>query len=63
MSIRERLYPGSGQEETLRRHCSDARFVYNLGLEQRNLWSKERTAKIAYLTQARELAEARKAFS
>jgi hypothetical protein len=37
MITRERLYPGPGQEEILSRHCSDARFVYNLGLGQRNL--------------------------
>ena len=44
-------------------HCSKARFVYNLGLEQRNLWRKDRTARINYRTQAKELAEARQAFT
>ena len=44
-------------------HCSNARFVYNLGLEQRNLWRKDRTARINYRTQAKELAEARQAFT
>ena len=63
MSFRERLYPGLGQEEILSRRCSDARFVYNLGLEQRNLWHKVRTTKITYLTQAMELAEPRKTFT
>ena len=42
-------------------HCSNARFVYNLGLEQRNLWRKDRTARINYRTQAKELTEARQA--
>lgn len=63
MSIRQRLYPTPEVEQILRRHCDDARFVYNLGLEQRNLWQKERTQKITYLSQARELTEARNAFS
>ncbi len=63
MSIRQRLYPGPEHEGIVLRHCGDARFVCNLGLEQRNLWRKDRTAKINYLTQARELAELRGAFS
>ncbi len=63
MSVRQRLHPGPGQEEILSRHCSDARFVYNLGLEQRNLWRRNRITKVTYITQARELAEARKAFT
>jgi len=46
----------------LAKHCQDARSVYNLGLEQRNLWRRERVQKITYNTQARELAEVRKAF-
>ena len=49
--------------EILVRHCSNARFVYNLGLEQSNLWRKDRTAKINYLTQAKELTEARQGFT
>ena len=61
VSIRQRLYPTEDQAAQLYRHCSDARFIYNLGLEQRNLWRKDRTAKISYLTQARELAQARQA--
>ena len=62
MSIRERLYPQPSEEEILHRHCSDARFIYNLGLEQRNFWQPRRTQKINTATQMRELAEARKAF-
>jgi len=44
------------------KHCCDARFVYNLGLEQRNLWRGERVQKVNTVTQMRELAEVRKAF-
>ena len=63
MSIRRRLYPNLDNNEILVMHCSNARFVYNLGLEQRNLWRKDRTARINYRTQAKELAEARQAFT
>ena len=62
MSIRERLYPQPREEEILHRHCQDARFVYNLGLEQRNLWQPSRAQKINTATQMRELAQARKTF-
>ena len=62
MSVRQRLYPGPGQEEILSRHCSDARFVYNLGLEQRNLWRRDRTAKVTWSSQCKELAQARQEF-
>ena len=61
MSIRWRLYPNLDNNEILVMHCSNARFVYNLGLEQRNLWRRDRTARINYRTQAKELTEARQA--
>ena len=38
MSIRQRLCPDPESATWLAKHCSDSRFVYNLGLEQRNLW-------------------------
>jgi putative transposase len=38
MSIRQRLYPSPSDLPILTRHCADARFVWNLGLEQRNFW-------------------------
>ena len=62
-SIRQRLYPNLDNNEILLKYRSDARFVYNLGLERSNLWCKDITAKINYLTQAKELAEARQAFT
>ncbi len=49
--------------EFLLKHRPNGRFVYNLGLEQSNLWRKDRTAKINYLTQTKELAEARQGFT
>ncbi|MDA8270889.1 MAG: helix-turn-helix domain-containing protein, partial [Actinomycetota bacterium] len=62
MSIRQRLYPDPSNIPMLTKHCQDARFVYNLGLEQRNLWRRGRLARINTATQMRELAEARKTF-
>lgn len=63
MSIRQRLHPNSDNQEILVKHCSDARYVYNLGLEQRNFWQPSHTARVNTATQMRELAEARKAFT
>ena len=60
MSIRERLYLKEEERPTLIRHCSDARYVWNLALEQRNLWVRCRREKITYNSQAHELAELRK---
>ncbi|CAG4915003.1 transposase [Acidithrix sp. C25] len=60
MSIRERLYPRDEELPILVQHCSDARFVWNLGLEQRNLWVTGRSQKITYNTQAKELTQSRK---
>ena len=63
MSVRERLYPTAGQAVALTHHCADARYVWNLGLEQRNMWSgydQSRKPKFNVATQMRELAQARK---
>ncbi len=61
MSIRQRLYPDPSTIPMLAKHCQDARTVWNLGLEQRNLWQPNRAQKINYISQAHELTEARKA--
>ena len=60
MSIRERLYPGEQELSVLVRHCADARYVWNLALEQRNLWVRGRSQKITCNNQMNELTEARK---
>ena len=63
MSIRERLYPGQDAAPVLVRHCADARYVWNLGLEQRSFWSRERAGrlpKLGAVEQASDLAHARK---
>ncbi len=62
VSISQRLYPDSNVTPALLKRCFDARFVYNLGLEERNLWHEARSQKITCPIQAKELAEARKAF-
>ena len=62
MSISQRLYPTPAQETILKRHCADSRFVYNLGLEQRNLYSKNLGPTPNYNEQSRQLTEARAEF-
>jgi len=61
MSIRQRLCPDPESATWLAKHCSDSRFVYNLGLEQRNLWQRHRAARITTVSRQKELAEARQA--
>jgi len=58
VSIRERLYPSRESERVLARHCADARYVYNLGLEQRSFWRRG-MASISVYDQKRSLTEAR----
>ena len=64
MSIVQRLYAQPAQVEVMDAHVRDARFIYNLGLEQRSMWSETKrhyAQKANMATQMRELAEARKA--
>jgi hypothetical protein len=42
-------------------HCAQARFVWNLGLEQRLMWRPGRPATPGYVAQAGQLTEARRA--
>ncbi len=60
MSIRQRIYPDQASAALMARHCADARYVWNLGLEQRNLWVRHRTGRISSVTQQKELTEVRK---
>jgi putative transposase len=62
VSISQRLYPTPAQELVLKRHCADSRFVYNLGLEQRNLYRPNFGPTPNYNEQSRQLTEARAAF-
>jgi putative transposase len=56
---RYRVYPTQEQEQTLLEHCSHARFVWNLAVEQHAWWQPGRTSAPGYLEQARQLTAAR----
>jgi putative transposase len=58
---RYRLYPAAAQETVLLRHCADARFVWNLGQEQRSAYRPGRGPTPGFAEQCRQLAEARAA--
>ncbi|WP_328990992.1 transposase [Kribbella sp. NBC_01245] len=58
---RYRLVPTPAQETALRGHCGHARYVWNLGLEQRLMWRPGRPPTPGYLAQCTQLTEARAA--
>jgi putative transposase len=60
MAWRYRLYPTAPEAEVLARHCGDARFVWNLALEQANAWRPGRRASPGSAERFRQLADARK---
>ncbi len=62
MTHRYRLYPDAGQVPMLARHCSDARFVWNLALEQAKCWRPGRAPSPGSTERFRQLAEARRCF-
>jgi len=51
---RFRLLPTSEQEQALLAHCRDARYVWNLAVEQQQHWQPGRKAP-GYLEQAAQL--------
>ena len=55
---RFRLLPTTEQEEALLGHCRDARFVWNLAVEQQQHWRPGRKAP-GYIEQCAQLTEAR----
>jgi putative transposase len=55
---RFRLVPTSDQEQSLLGHCRDARYVWNLAVEQQQHWQPGRKAP-GYVEQAAQLTEAR----
>jgi putative transposase len=72
VSVRQRLYIEPGQVAGLVEHCHQARFVFNIGLEQRSLWKWSKhdrgshpeygsldAARVNTATQMRELAQLR----
>jgi transposase len=56
---RYRLEPTREQETALLRHCSDARYVWNLAVEQHAWWRPGRRSAPGYLEQSRQLTAAR----
>jgi transposase len=63
MAHRYRVYPTAEQEGVmLDRHCADARFVWNLALEQFN-WGRSRRPAPGPAERMRQLAESRREFA
>ena len=56
---RYRLLPTPAQEAVLQGHCSHARYVWNLAVEQHTHWRPGRARAPGYLEQCRQLTEAR----
>ena len=61
MTVRNRLYPASGQEPGCLRHCAHARFVWNLAVEQQSWWWPGRGSAPGSAERQRQLAGARAA--
>jgi transposase len=55
---RYRLEPTREQEQALLRHCSDARYVWNLAAEQHAWWRPGHKSAPGYLEQCRQLTAA-----
>jgi transposase len=56
---RYRLLPSPAQEVVLRGHCAQARFVWNLAVEQQSWWRPGRAGAPGYVEQCRQLTAAR----
>jgi putative transposase len=61
--FRYRLAPSPVQEIVLRDHCAQARFVWNMAVEQQSWWRPGRGSAPGFLSQARQLTEARAEFA
>jgi transposase len=53
------LYPSAAQEVLLLQQCAHARYVWNLGLEQRLMWRRWKGPTPGYNAQAAQLTVAR----
>ena len=56
---RYRLHPTPAQEVILKDHCAQARFIWNLAVEQQSWWRPGRARAPGYLEQCRQLTAAR----
>jgi transposase len=59
---RFRMYPTPAQQAALQGQCGQARYVWNLALEQWSMWTRDKGATPGYVEQARQLTEARAGF-
>src|SRR5664280_1801701 len=59
--MRFRLYPSAAQKVLLLEQCGHARYVWNLGLEQRLMWARWKGPTAGFNAQAAQLTEARAA--
>jgi transposase len=59
--MRFRLYPSAAQRVLLLGQCGHARYVWNLGLEQRLMWVRWKGPTPGFNAQAAQLTEARRA--
>ncbi len=59
---RFRMYPTPVQQAALLEQCRQARYVWNLALEQWSMWRRDRGPTPGYVQQCRQLTEARTAF-
>lgn len=57
--MRFRLYPTKLEEQTFKDYCAQTRYVYNIGLEQRNLYKAHWGPTPNLIEQCRQLTEAR----
>jgi putative transposase len=56
---RYRLNPAPAQQAVLRDHCAQARYIWNLAVEQHSHWHPGRAGAPGYLEQCRQLTQAR----
>ncbi|MEV5711824.1 transposase [Actinoallomurus sp. NPDC052274] len=61
--MRFRLGPTPAQEQVLLEHCSHARYVWNLAVEQHQHWRPGRASAPGYAEPSRQLTEARNEFA
>jgi transposase len=59
---RYRMDPTPVQQAALLEQCGQARYVWNLALEQWSMWTRDKGPTPGYVEQARQLTEARAAF-
>ncbi|MGW5188821.1 zinc ribbon domain-containing protein [Kribbella sp. NPDC004138] len=59
---RFRLYPNPAQQAPLLGQCMHARYMWNLGLEQWRMWTRDKGPVPSFAGQCRQLTEARATF-